>query len=309
MTAYLQFTDGKQARNIPCGNVVAIGRDKNNDLVLSDPRVSRNHALIRLLSEGSFYLIDNGSSNGSFVNDQRVRRPVLLKDRDRIVIGETPLLFRCEAGGQRYIDSIYLQQTVMLQRPVIREITILVADMRGFSGLSERVPIEILTKLMNRWFHDVSEVILDHAGMVDKFIGDCVFARWDGDDPRANLAQALRTALALNAATCSLTRDCFELPYPLRIGVGINTGQASVGIGADATALGDAVNIAFRLESVTKLVHKDMVLSHSAYKHVPPRFWKGREKLVRMRGREQPVRACGLDFVELPGVLEDLRSG
>ena len=308
MTAYLQFRDGKELRKLPCRNVLAIGRDKNNDLVLSDPRVSRNHALIRLLSEGSFYLIDNGSSNGSFVNDQRVRRPVLLKDRDRIVIGETPLLFQDEGGGQRYIDSIYLQQTVVLQRPVIREITILVADMRGFSGLTERVPIEILTKLMNRWFHDVSSVILDHTGMVDKFIGDCVFARWDGDDPKHNLAQALRTAMALNTATCALTRSFFDLPYPLRIGVGINTGKASVGIGADATALGDAVNVAFRLESATKLLHKDLVLSHSAYRYVSPRFWKGREKLIRLRGREQPVRACGLDFVELSGVLEDLQG-
>lgn len=309
MTAYLQYKDGKDLRKLPCRNVIAIGRDRNNDVVLSDPRVSRNHALIRMLSEGGFYLIDSGSSNGSFVNDQRVRRPVLLKNRDRLVIGETRLMFREERGGQRYIDSIYLQQTVVVQRPMIREVTLLVADMRGFSGLSERVPIEVLTKLMNRWFHDVSSVILENGGMVDKFIGDCVFARWDGDDPRTNSIRALRTALALSTVTAAVTRSFGELPHPLRIGVGINTGKVSTGIGTDATVLGDAVNVAFRLESITKLLRKDLVLSRTSYKYVPPSFWKGQEKLIRLRGREKPVRAWGLDFTQLPRILKVLESG
>lgn len=303
MGAFLHFRESKQVRRLPCRNAIAIGRDTNNDVVLSDPQVSRNHAMVRLLSEGSYWFIDSGSANGSFVNEQRVRRPVLLRDRDRIRIGTTTFLFEQRRGDPRFIDSIYLQQTVIFERPVIKDITILVADMRGFSGLSERVPIELLTTLMNRWFHDVSGIILEHGGTVDKFIGDCVFARWDGDEPGEDVYRALRTAIDLQAATCRLARKYPEINQALRVGVGINAGRASVGIGADDTALGDAVNLAFRLESVTKLLRTDLVLSHSAYRHMAPRFWKGAEKLVHLRGRAEPVRACGLSFAAVRAAL------
>lgn len=307
MTAYLTPTVGFDDERIACNSVITLGRDKNNDVVLPDLLVSRNHAMVRRLGEGDYYIIDSGSSNGTLVNGVRVSGPTQLRSGDRITIGLTEFTFEQEEQPAGFTDSISFQQTVIFHSPVIREITVLVADIRGFTSLSEQVPIQILTRLMSKWFHDVTSIIQKNGGIVDKFIGDCVFARWD-DTAHNNVVRALHTAWQVAEATARLKLEIKELPRPLRIGVGINTGMASLGIGADNTALGDAVNTAFRLESATKELGKDIALSESSYQHLPPRYWQGAEQLLTLKGKKEPVRVFCLDFGAVEKLLQELED-
>lgn len=308
MTAFLHDEDGRSDELIPCDSVLTIGRDQNNDLVLQDLLISRHHAIIRRLGNGDYYLADGGSTNGCHINDQRITVPTRLNDDDRIRIGRSCFRFVLCQEKLAPVDKRSLQDTVILDSPEIRQITILVADIRDYTTLSEQVPIRVLTRVMNKWFHDVGHVIQHNAGTVDKFIGDCVFARWEADDARRTVYRALRTAWQIGVVTHRLSGLFPSLPGTLRIGVGINTGQACVGIGVDNTALGDAVNIAFRLESATKRIGTDVLLSSSSYRHLPAQYWRERERLVTVKGRRTPVHVCGFDFQQLDTVLQALKQ-
>ncbi|MDZ7662198.1 adenylate/guanylate cyclase domain-containing protein [Thiohalophilus sp.] len=307
MSTFITYKLDGVVRKIPCKSVLTLGRDMNSDVVLPDLHASRNHAMIRCIGSGDYYLIDGGSSNGSFVNRQRVAMPRLLKNGDRITIGRFEMLFEQSKKETGEFNTLSLQDTVISDSPDIKQITVLVADIRGFTSLSEQVDIRTLTKLMNRWFHNVSNAIFDNAGTVDKFIGDCVFARWESDEDQSKtLKQALSAALLINGITRELNNIFSELPEPVKIGVGINTGAASMGIGHDNTALGDAVNIAFRLESATKILGSDMVLSETAYRHLPESFLEGKTHHLRIKGKRDPVRICSLEFNDVKQILEKM---
>lgn len=303
MSAYLTFTWDQRPERVPCSSALTIGRDKNNNIVLTDLLVSRNHAMVRRFGSGDYYVIDSGSSNGTSVNGGRVSTPTRLRNGDRIAIGLTEFVFEQGVQPARFNDSISFQQTVIFHSPVIKEITVLVADIRNYSDLSEQVPIQVLSRLMSKWFHDVSDIIHSSGGTIDKFIGDCVFVRWDSDAVPDNVMKALRTAWQIAEATARLKLTFPELPRPLRIGAGINSGLASLGIGADNTALGDAVNTAFRLESATKKLGRDVALSESSYRHLPEQYWAGAEQLLALKGKKEPVRLLGMDFALVEKIL------
>ena len=308
MSTFVTYKVDGEVRKVPCKSVLTLGRDMNSDIVLPDLLASRNHAMIRCVGSGDYYLIDSGSSNGSFVNHQRIAMPRLLKNGDRITIGRFEILFEQSRKETGEFNTLSMQDTVISDSPDIKQITVLVADIRGFTSLSEQVDIRTLTKLMNRWFHNVSNAIFDNAGTVDKFIGDCVFARWESDEDQSKtLKQALNAALLINEITRELNDTFKDLPEPVKIGVGINTGAASMGIGHDNTALGDAVNIAFRLESATKILGSDMVLSETAYRHLPERYIEGKTHHLRIKGKRDPVRICSLDFDEVRNIVEELQ--
>lgn len=305
MSAFLTYTGLAGTERIPCGSVTTIGRDRNSDIVLPDLMVSRNHAMLRRLGEADYYLIDSGSSNGSLLNGRQLAMPTLLSDGDRITIGSTEFVFEQESHAVNFTDSLSFQSTMIVEAPLIKEITLFVADIRGFTSLSERLPIRTLTKIMNQWFNEVSDVIYRQHGAVDKFIGDCVFARWESDDSQINVIDALQTACLLREITTALNSTYAELDEPLRLGVGINTGMASLGVGSENTALGDAVNTAFRLESASKELGTDIVLSESSYTVLPERYWLDREQQVRLKGKRKPVSVIGLAFDEAQRLLVD----
>ncbi len=306
MSAYLSYGKEGAKERIPCNSVITIGRDKNNNIVLSDLLVSRNHAMVRRLGAGDYYIIDSGSSNGTSVNGGRITVPTRLRNGDRIAIGMIEFVFEQGVQPARFNDSISFQKTVIFHSPVIKEITVLVADIRGYTSLSEQVSIQTLSRLMSKWFQDVSDIIHASGGTIDKFIGDCVFARWDKDSAHDNVVKALRTAWRVAEATAKLKLAFPELPQPLRIGAGINTGTASLGIGADNTALGDAVNTAFRLESATKEIGRDIALSESSYRHLPPGYWQGSELVLALKGKKEPVRVFCMDFSMVEKLLHEM---
>lgn len=143
-----------------------------------------------------------------------------------------------------------------------REVTILFCDLRGFTTLSERMKDrpELLTRWLNEAMDILARAVVDNGGMVDKFIGDCVMALWNApaDDPdHAPHALAAGNAMVAGIARLSGQIAAEGHDVSLACGVGINTGDCTVGnmgssLRFDYTAIGDAVNLASRLEGMTK---------------------------------------------------------
>jgi adenylate cyclase len=146
-----------------------------------------------------------------------------------------------------------------------REVTLLFADVRGFSKISEGLRAEELIRFVNRLFTPLTDIILANRGTIDKFMGDAVMAFWNAPlNDAEHAASACRTALAildalghLNAAMKAESAAAGILFTPVRMGIGLNTGECVVGnVGSpqrfDYSVLGDVVNVAARFEEATK---------------------------------------------------------
>ena len=182
-----------------------------------------------------------------------------------------------------------------------RQITVLFSDIRGFTTLSETHPPEEIVSLLNRYFSRQVEVIFRHGGCLDKFIGDAIMAFWGAplDDPDHGL-HAVMAAVEMSETLEAFKRELGEIGAVFDVGIGLNSGPAVVGlIGSDNkreyTAIGDTVNLASRIEGLTKgvariLVSEDtMRLCYGAFDFTDRGLYtvKGREKEVRLF---EPVR-------------------
>jgi adenylate cyclase len=177
-----------------------------------------------------------------------------------------------------------------------RRITVAFCDIRGFTTLSEHRSPEEVVDLLNRFFTRISRPILRHGGTLDKYIGDAIMAFWGApmareDDPIRSVRCALE--MLRESAAFSVELEA-QGEAPLTIGIGINTGWAIVGnIGSPDrmgyTAIGDTVNIASRLQDLTKEHRADLLISDSTFKEIDDLFeaeWIG---LVSVKGRTEPV--------------------
>jgi len=140
----------------------------------------------------------------------------------------------------------------------MREVTLLFADVRGFSRLSEGMDAEALVRFVNTLFTPLADEILSHRGTIDKFMGDAVMAFWNAPltDPD-HARQACRAALAMQSAIVGMNAARGQNAQPVLLGIGLNTGACVVGnVGSpqrfDYSVLGDVVNTASRIEEMTK---------------------------------------------------------
>ncbi len=309
MPAFLVIKKNEETFSFPCEQVVTLGRDKSNDIVLDDLKASRTHAMVRCLGQENYYLIDGGSSNGTFLNAKRIALPTMLKNGDIVTLGASHISFSQieKESGDDFDDQV--TQTIII-KPVVEvtKFVILVADIRGFTTMAESLPIQSLTEIMNAWFHAVRKCILKYDGVIDKFLGDCVYARWEaGENLTGVVSSALAAAIELNLISEKLNREYEELlcgAGQLNIGVGINAGIAALGVDQSNSAIGDAVNLAFRLESATRDMGKDVVLGKDVFKHLPSKFSQGRKQTIKVKGKSEEVEVCGLSFQELKNLLQ-----
>jgi adenylate cyclase len=179
-----------------------------------------------------------------------------------------------------------------------RELTVLFSDIRGFTTLSEGMEPEELVKLMNEYFTAMTQEVFRQRGSLDKYIGDAVMAVFgapvaEPEHPRL----ACRAALGMVSALRTLQEQWRKAGKPsVDIGIGINTGPMVVGNMGSAsrfnyTVVGDAVNLASRIESLNKTYGTNILVSETTYERVRDEFRAAREvDRVRVRGRTQPVR-------------------
>jgi adenylate cyclase len=232
-----------------------------------------------------------------------------LSNGDTINIASVEFSFKQNTEDKFPFNLNPAQDTLVMSSLDIKQITILVADIRGFTSFSEQAPIKLLTKLMSKWFYHVNECIISNGGTVDRFLGDCVYARWEADDDATqSIRNALRSACLINRISKKLREVYLNSKLPFKIGVGINTGHAAVmgGVGQDYTAIGDAVNTAFRLEKCTKRYKTDIILSHSSYQHLPKQCWADKAQQTKLRGKKEPVQICAFSFEQARSIVNKI---
>jgi len=175
-------------------------------------------------------------------------------------------------------------------------LSILFADVRDFTSLSEGMEPRELTRLMNEYLGAMTDVIRARRGTLDKYIGDAIMAFWGAPvaDPE-HAANAVSTALAMQEAVRRLEAPFVARGWPvLRIGIGINTGLVTVGdMGSPVrkayTVMGDAVNLASRLEGVTKLYGVGVVVGEQTRALLAAQFAFRELDRVRVKGKAQAV--------------------
>ena len=175
---------------------------------------------------------------------------------------------------------------------VEREIAVLFADLRGFTRIAEgRLPYDVVF-ILNRYFRVMGTAIEAAGGRVDKFIGDGIMA-WFGlqAGPEEGARQALRAARGMAHGLTRLNRELAgELPEPLRMGIGLHLGPAIIGAmgharNASLTAIGDTVNVASRLETLTKDVEAQLVVSEVLLRRAGLELNAAPAQAIDVRGR------------------------
>ncbi len=244
-----------------------VGRSPEADLKLFSQRVSREHAMIREQA-GGFWLYDLNSANGTFLNDREVKEPVQLRDGDAIHFADTIFRFHQAEGIDHSGPALEDQKTVIgvQKTPIL----VLVSDIVNFSGLSERLSEEHVASILNAWYESCQSLIAPTRGSIDKFMGDGMFAYWRTTDPEAR-SEALSVARSLATGLESVHPEIESLfqreHVHLQCGVGLHLGNAAVGAvtRGTRTALGDTVNIAFRIESMTRALGHSVLASREFF--------------------------------------------
>ena len=186
-------------------------------------------------------------------------------------------------------------------QPRRRRVTVLFSDIRGFTTISERLQPEQVDEMLREYLTVMTEVVFRYGGTIDKYIGDGIMALYNApyDDPE-HAVNAIRTALEFQERAIPFSaRWEARLGGTIRCGVGINTGDAVVGsLGSrqrnEYTAIGDTVNLAARLESITKDYGVPIIISEDTYKNVTGRFPTQELDTVTVKGKSQPVKIYGV---------------
>ena len=179
-----------------------------------------------------------------------------------------------------------------------REISVLFVDIRNFTETMQRLGAKRLVKLLTEYFTEMSDIVKRHGGFVDKFIGDEVMALFGAPLPiEKHALSAVMAALEMRAVTEKLSRQWKERGEPeLKVGIGVATGKASVGnFGAvdrfQYTALGDTVNLASRLQAMTKEVGATILVCERTAKEVEGVVELKPVGELKVKGFSEPVKA------------------
>ena len=180
---------------------------------------------------------------------------------------------------------------------VKKELTIFFSDIRSFTSISEKMDAELLTHYLNRYFTPMSEIVMKHNGMIDKYIGDALMAFYNAPvDVKEHAADACRSALemltTLERLNVELVKD--GLP-PIEIGIGINTAEVVVGnMGSEKrfnyTVVGDGVNLASRVEGLNKTLGTKILITAATKAQIGETFLTRPLEMTAVRGKEEAVK-------------------
>ena len=242
----------------PIRGSCSLGRTAANAIVLDSATVSRRHALIHLQNIGELWLIDFGSSNGTFLNKRRIHHPIRLSDGDHITIGDQVFTFRQPiAVSQEY-------KTEVMQR-TLREIEkipcwLLVTDIRDFTPLSRHMQTEDLDVLLGAWIFSCKEIIENHSGTINKYLGDGFLAYWPNASTTSEQIMTVISAL----------KELQQTGWP-QFRLVVHFGSVAVGGVAsmgEESLMGDEVNLIFRLERLAGSLGELCCVSETAHENL-----------------------------------------
>jgi adenylate cyclase len=252
--------------------VCRIGRGEQSSIVLTgDVKVSRNHAVVQRMDTGEYYLTDLGSRNGTVLNGRLVVSSTPLRNGDIIRMGGYEFVFvQEEEAAFAPLPSLTEENTTVLVS--MRLLTVLVIDIRNFTGLTMELGESKTSEMMGSLFHAAGVVLTRNGSYAQKYIGDAVMAVWvhDSDRPVQKDLLSIFHALCGLAGIIGGLQAQFVLRAPVRFGAGVNSGVAALGnLGsaglADHTAMGECVNKAFRLETASKELGVDVVVGRDTF--------------------------------------------
>lgn len=174
--------------------------------------------------------------------------------------------------------------------------TVLFSDIRNFTSMSERMSPEEVVSMLNTYFAYITEPIMQNRGVINKFIGDAVMAIFTPHLGSENhVEDAINAALGMRRRLADLN-ESGKLKLPVQFGVGLNTGALVAGnIGTEKrfeyTVIGDTVNVASRMESLSKPMENDIILSHATFSEIPERLKQGlilqKSDPVQIKGKSE----------------------
>ena len=180
-----------------------------------------------------------------------------------------------------------------------KTMTFLFSDIRGFTPISEKYKgnPEGLTKLINRFLTRMTDVIIKNGGTIDKFMGDCIMAFWNAPiDNSKHRQMAIKSAIEMQKELVKLNKKLTAEGLPeINIGIGINSGEALVGnMGSeqrfDYSVIGDAVNLASRLESSSKTLGKTLVIGEGTRETIENKFKFKYIDSIKVKGKTEEIK-------------------
>jgi class 3 adenylate cyclase/CHASE2 domain-containing sensor protein len=205
------------------------------------------------------------------------------------------------------LESVLEDPKKLALEPDKAELSVLFSDIRGFTTISERLPPEQLAIVLNTYLTPMTKIVFDHGGTLDKYMGDAIMAFWGDPVPQWDHAlRACQAAVEMQKQCLAMAEEFVARGWPpIEIGIGVNTGHMSVGnFGSDVlfdyTVMGDAVNLASRLEGINKEYGTRIILSEFTLAKVKDDVVARELDAVRVKGKREPVRIFELLAVGQP---------
>jgi adenylate cyclase len=310
---FVRFESDGQCFEVPIERlgVCGFGRSLSNTVVLTDTMASREHAMIRRNATGSCVLNDLGSTNGTRLNGRPVSAPTQLSSGDVIQIGRQSIVFVQTNAPEKIVDPNAGRTQFLVEQQLV---SVLVVDLRNYTPLSAKLGEQTTAELMGEIFRQAGALLQEHGCWSTKFIGDAIMAVWihpSNSLARADIVNAFDVISGYQEIFLMAQRQ-FKLAEPLKFGCGFNAGMASIGnIGsassADFTAMGEAVNIAFRLESATKPNGWDVLIARQVFEALSDaEYMPDNIVEVELKGYDHPIPALPLRFDEIATVVNGL---
>ncbi|MBF0350455.1 MAG: PilZ domain-containing protein [SAR324 cluster bacterium] len=230
----------------------------------------------------------------------------------KIQLAETEKIAEMTQTFQRFVPQQFLQKigssldNALEVKSVEEKMTLIFSDIRSYTSISEKMNVEENFRFLNEYLSVMEPVITENRGFIDKFIGDGILALFDGT---SSAEYALQAAIKMQRELNSFNQ---RVPFAqnIRVGIGINTGVVKVGLVGtrnrmDSTVIGDPVNLAARLESLTKTYKADILISESTYQEINQEAYLIREvDRVKVHGRETPVTIYEVFDSNSPEIVE-----
>jgi len=202
---------------------------------------------------------------------------------------------------QKVVDQIIENPDKLTLGGEERVVTVMFTDVAGFTSISEKVSPAQLVQLLNEYLTEMTDTVLENEGIIDKYEGDAIMAEFGVPVPYDNHPyMACKTALEMQRKLKILRKKWKSEGRPqLKARIGINTGEVIIGnMGSrdvfDYTVMGDHVNLGSRLEGANKFYGTYIMISEFTYEYVRNDFYTRELDLIRVKGKEQPIRVFEL---------------
>jgi class 3 adenylate cyclase len=258
MNAWIETADGNR---IAVESNCHFGRAAINEVRLNSPGASRRHAHIHAQQADNhveYWLADLGSTNGTLLNGKRVTIPCRLKSGDGIRIVDEEFVFKMEFNAFESALEAEFPPTVPVRAS--RQCWLLMVDIKRYTSLATQLETDVLAQKVGTWLRQCRDIVEAGGGVVDKFLGDAIFAYWmHGEGTPTAVAKAVRELSALQRG-----RDP-DFRLVIHHGLASITGGAG---GADNLSGSDVIYV-FRMEKVCSKLGDDSIVSAAAAAALP----------------------------------------